>query len=158
MGATGWIYFTPYQSDVEKALQELREQVFHSGRYEYHIGQALDLSAIDKWDAEGNARFQEMVEAARQRAKTIDGLLEVVDYSGTHSILDVRHTSDTPGHDVICSASQSQLMDWFGTGKPTRKTVEDNVAAFYDEAYPIFFVIYKDDVPDEFCFSGTTGH
>ena len=38
MGATGWIYFVPYQLDIEKALQALRDEVFRTGKYEYHFG------------------------------------------------------------------------------------------------------------------------
>src|SRR4051794_13947168 len=28
MGASGWSYYVPYQGDVNKALQDLRQQVF----------------------------------------------------------------------------------------------------------------------------------
>jgi hypothetical protein len=33
MGASGWSYFVPYQSDIEQALQELRQAVFERGAY-----------------------------------------------------------------------------------------------------------------------------
>jgi len=33
MGASGWSYFVPYQPDIQKALQELREVVFQRGGY-----------------------------------------------------------------------------------------------------------------------------
>lgn len=33
MGASGWTYFVPYQPDITKALNELREQVFRDGKY-----------------------------------------------------------------------------------------------------------------------------
>lgn len=33
MGATGWSHFVPYQSDINAALQQLRQQVFASGNY-----------------------------------------------------------------------------------------------------------------------------
>jgi hypothetical protein len=33
MGATGWAYFVPYQQDPERALQELRKDVFTRGAY-----------------------------------------------------------------------------------------------------------------------------
>jgi hypothetical protein len=42
MGASGWLYTVPYQEDISKALQELREEVFQSEmykgtvRYEHH--------------------------------------------------------------------------------------------------------------------------
>jgi len=33
MGASNWAYFVPYQVDINKALQDLREDVFNSGNY-----------------------------------------------------------------------------------------------------------------------------
>ena len=33
MGATGWMYFTPYQPDIQAALDALRQQVFEKGDY-----------------------------------------------------------------------------------------------------------------------------
>jgi hypothetical protein len=33
MGATGWVYFVPYQEDAECALQDLRNDVFARGAY-----------------------------------------------------------------------------------------------------------------------------
>ena len=35
MGASNWIYYVPYQENIEQALQCLRQQVFASGDY-YH--------------------------------------------------------------------------------------------------------------------------
>lgn len=34
MGATGWRYFTPYQADIDAALQALRQRVFENDEYE----------------------------------------------------------------------------------------------------------------------------
>ena len=33
MGASGWHYFVAYQPDIDKALQELRVDVFKKGEY-----------------------------------------------------------------------------------------------------------------------------
>jgi hypothetical protein len=33
MGNSEWIYFVPYQDDIEVALQQLRKQVFAEGCY-----------------------------------------------------------------------------------------------------------------------------
>jgi hypothetical protein len=33
MGSSSWRYFTPYQSDAEAALQELRSRVFAEGAW-----------------------------------------------------------------------------------------------------------------------------
>jgi hypothetical protein len=33
MGASGWSYKVPFQSDINKALQELRQKVFEAGDY-----------------------------------------------------------------------------------------------------------------------------
>ena len=33
MGAHPWFYVVPYQSDIRKAMLELREREFRAGRY-----------------------------------------------------------------------------------------------------------------------------
>ena len=33
MGATGWSYFVPYEDDIERALQALRDDIFRKGDY-----------------------------------------------------------------------------------------------------------------------------
>jgi hypothetical protein len=33
MGASGWAYFVPFQVDIAKALQQLRDEVFQRGDY-----------------------------------------------------------------------------------------------------------------------------
>jgi hypothetical protein len=34
MGASSWQYFTLFQADPEKALQDLRQEVFATGNYQ----------------------------------------------------------------------------------------------------------------------------
>ena len=41
MGASEWVYFVPYQVDIEQALQELRAQVFAE--------QGKDLQIYPSW-------------------------------------------------------------------------------------------------------------
>ncbi|HEX2998427.1 MAG TPA: hypothetical protein VHP14_26615 [Anaerolineales bacterium] len=38
MGASDWSYFIPYQQDLNKALQQLKEDLFQKGQYERPIG------------------------------------------------------------------------------------------------------------------------
>ncbi len=160
MGSTYWVYFAPYQSDIEKALQSLREEVFRRGRFEYHIGRALDLSRIEGWDAAGSAIFQEMVNAARERAKTIDGLLEIVGDSGTHTILDIQHVSKAPGYSFITQATREELLAWFGTEKPSKESISVLVQDYeylIDCHHNCFVILYDGDQPSEICFFGVTG-
>jgi hypothetical protein len=35
MGASGWIYYVPYQEDLEQALQELRRHIFVTDQYNH---------------------------------------------------------------------------------------------------------------------------
>jgi hypothetical protein len=38
MGGTTWLYFVPYQPNVEEALQKLRGEVFQKGEFPVEIG------------------------------------------------------------------------------------------------------------------------
>lgn len=71
MGASGWDYTVPYESDYQSALDRLREETFRNGDY--------------LWDGEWGGPAD-----GRPRPESIDELLadEEVRYSGTHSIID----------------------------------------------------------------------
>lgn len=52
MGASSWRYYTPYRSDPETALQELRHRVFEAGEYSMGFGgfapQDANASQLDR--------------------------------------------------------------------------------------------------------------
>lgn len=165
MGGTTWLYFVPYQPNVEEALQKLREEVFRKGEFPVESEDATPDSpaaarAMRKLK-ESNAKYRQTL-LKHDKAKTIDGLLEVAGYPGTHSILDVRHVAEervnADEYYVVVPASKSDLLKWFGTDKPTRSMIETSQE--YENRfdwYPRYFIIYKDGLPNEICFAGVTG-
>jgi hypothetical protein len=102
MGATGWTYFTPYQENLETALQQLRQQVFEEGKYK---GTVAEL--YEHWDyMAGTGTLSEKVqkdfemELARLESMppstTIEEAIAVIGFGGTYSILDIRNISLAP--------------------------------------------------------------
>src|ERR1041385_3314556 len=69
MGASGWSYFVPFDTNFEAALTRLHQDVFRSGKY----------SAPGK-----------------KKPKTIDELRKRTGEDGTHSILDITRIAPPP--------------------------------------------------------------
>ena len=158
MGGTGWEHFVPYQPNLAKALQELREEIFRAGQYEYSLSHVLPK--IAKWDDEGIAFFQKSLAEVRDKISTIDGLLEVVGESGTSSILDVKGITAIPRTEMVFVLPDWVLQRVFGTGKPTRLMIEkqgDELFRYCLGWSGICVVVYKDGLPDEIYFYGNSG-
>ncbi len=144
MGASGWGYFTLYQPDIDQALQDLRQKEFEAGHY-YFASR----------------------EHSRQRPKTIQELLqidldehELGDKQGTHSIIDIKSISPTPDFETAAPLSAEQLIEFFGTDKPTHAQVEA-------KAYELqrlrlrwqgsYLIVYRAEEPAEIFFTGFSG-
>lgn len=111
MGATGWIYQTPYDPDPEIALHDLRQRIFESGDY-LKPGEILRISNDHSLLPPMLPRFWVFLYAARaisavivalrwlarggRGPRTIDEVLIDSRESGTHSILDIQGISDFP--------------------------------------------------------------
>jgi hypothetical protein len=78
MGNSEWIYFVPYQDDIEEALQRLRKQVFAERRYD---------KGAPFWYAEDEvpASLAELVRRTTYR---------------THSILDIAHVASPEPEEI----------------------------------------------------------
>lgn len=175
MGASGWSYFVPYQGDIQKALDELRERVFQSG--DYFGGRP----------------------GAKRRYATIDALLRSKAEDGTHSILDVGKISDTSKQNDVLEGvdrrtlmrkmqnlmaddpagfmrraareeflsiglvhplSDEQLVKTLGSLKPERRAVElaaNTIGSSCSRGSGRYVVVYRDGVPDEIFFAGVSG-
>ncbi len=175
MGASGWSYFVPYQRDIQKALDELRERVFQSG--DYFGGRP----------------------GAKRRYATIDALLRAKAEDGTHSILDVREISDTSKQNdalegvdrrdlmlkmqnlmakdlagfmrwaareeflsigLVFPLSDEQLVKTLGSLKPERRAVElasNTIGSSCSRGSGRYVVVYRDGAPDEIFFAGVSG-
>jgi hypothetical protein len=108
MGASGWGYFVSYQPDLAAALQALREQVFAEGDY--------------YWPGEADWR---PVEECRPRPQTMAELFadEGVQYSGTHSILDVDRLigpDEPPDFGTVRPMSAAEARQLVGVERVTR--------------------------------------
>jgi len=135
VATSGWDYFVPNQQDIEKALQDLREQVFRSGKYR-------------KWPGVQGATIAEVLAQSGE--------------SGTHSILDIERVSLLPALQTVSPLSAERLQEVFGTDKPTRQMVEDMIEDDeLEELNPryqgIYIIIYKSNQPDTICFVGSFG-
>jgi hypothetical protein len=174
MGASDWGYFVPYQPDIFKALQELREVVFRQGKYykrraywksmtfEQYLPADPGFSEQDK--AMYLASFQRL--QALSEPTSIDTLLAWNGEEGTHSIIDITSISPMPG---ICSAaplSNEELEEFFDTPQPSREMIENDkedlmeflqyeLGRYRGEA--TFIIVYKDGKPDEIFFTGYSG-
>ena len=96
MGAEPYQYVVEYESDVEKVLQRLREEVFLRGEYN-----GADLGA-----------------------KTPEEALELSGADGTRSILDIARINQEPDYCCAAPLTDEELQRYFGTEKPTVAMVE----------------------------------
>ncbi len=137
MGASAWKYYVPYQPDTNQALQALRGEVFRRGEY-----------------------FNPYPGA---RPDSIEQLLERNAESGTHSILDVTAARSRPAFGVAASLSPAELIQYFGTDRPTHDLLENSAAALQQiqarrgRGTGTYVVVYAGDQPAELLFFGLSG-
>jgi len=143
MGAEPYYYFVKYQADLDKALEELRQQEFQAGRY----NPAVDFLSFPISPASPSPGAQHA---------SIEEALEDADADGTRSILDLDHFSDEPDFCAVTPLSEEALEQLFGTTQPTRAMIEKNMDFFEDieRGQGRSIVAYKDGHPDEIFFAG----
>lgn len=150
MGASPYFYYVPYQSDIQAALNKLREREFQAGRYNPVID-FPEFPVTDRSPAPGAEH------------DSIEEALEDADADGTRSILDLDHVSDgpyDPEGDDFCGAAplaDEQLTELFGTTQPTHEQVEAHVWDMADDiarGTGIYIVVYAGGEPSELFFAG----
>jgi hypothetical protein len=174
MGASSWNYFVPYQSDISKALKELREEVFQRGEYyqrppywkemtfEDFLPPIPDLTKEEK--EEYLIDFQKL--QALPEPISIETLIEWNAEDGTHSIIDITEISPTPSFGTAAPLSDEELTGFFGTEKPSREMIErkkekldiylqQELGRYQGEA--TYIIVYKDSEPYEIYFIGYSG-
>jgi hypothetical protein len=128
MGAEPWSSFTKFDSDVQRALDNLRRDVFALGAYRY----------------------------AEENPSSIEEALEIADADGTASILDIQRVSDEP--DFFCAApfSPAELKSYFGSAHPTRSDIQGSEEYWDDleRGQARYAIVYTDDKPSEIYFAG----
>jgi hypothetical protein len=148
MGGEAWSYFVPYREDIAGALEDLRRREFEAGRYRKPVGPHPPATSI--------------VEAVR-----------ACDASGTGSILDMIGIADAPRppgfrledafesdvdpmFSMVAPLAPEQLIELFGTERPSRAMIEDNDAYYdlIDRGLGLYIVAYDGDEPSELFFLG----
>ncbi|HZV35558.1 MAG TPA: hypothetical protein VFB72_13375 [Verrucomicrobiae bacterium] len=165
MGASGWNYFTPYQEDVENALQALRKEVFEKG--EYGQSSALKSSDFDSLPPELKFAFEGMRDLDEEKFgskefDSIEELLEEAAEDGTHSILDIARTAKEPEFAVAWPAPKEAIIRVYGTARPTRSEIEDKQGELTDVMelerwQAVFVTVYSEGKPSEIYFEGVSG-
>ncbi len=170
MGASGWHHFVPWDSDVQGALDRLRDDVFEARRY--HLGALKRL----------------------RRPKTIADAVRIAGESGTHSVLDVHRVVETPhppsqvewamnnaarGHELSPEEQLARMeaaLKLYGTVAPirperqheifgdvplTRSNVETRVleiSQFLERGTAVWLAVTDEQgTPQELLFIGKTG-
>lgn len=143
MGGHPWFYFVEYEPDIGAALQKLRRREFEAGRYN---------PAIDFPEFPVNAGSP----APGAQHDSIEEAMEDADADGTRSILDMEGVSDTPDFSVAAPLPKDDLMELFGTDKPTREMIEDNDDLYesLERGQGVYIVTYDGDRPSEIFFAG----
>lgn len=170
MGSHPYFYFTPYQSDVNRALQALRQQEFEAGRYD----PAINMHNPELWMFQFSFPPTDQSIAPGACHASIEEALADAEESGTGSILDIQRISNSPELLASSPLSAEETLALFGTDKPTRPLVEDIILAegeldhWQETDYDIeesfwdtiergesrYIVLYDLDQPSEIFFIG----
>lgn len=143
MGGHPWFYFVEHEPDIEAALQKLREREFQAGRYNPVIDfPEFPVTAQSPAPGAGHASMEEAFEDA--------------DADGTRSILDMMSVSATPDYCAVAPLPEEDLINLFGTDKPTREMIEesDELYGTLERGQGVYIIVYKDDQPSEIFFAG----
>ena len=142
MGGHPWWYMVPYENDVAKSLETLRQREFKAGRYN---------------PAEDFPRFPvDVNHAPGCQHSSIEDAREDSDADGTRSILDVSHVRDEPDYDAVAPFNDDELMDFFGTTQPTAQEIEDCDELFeqLERGQGRYVIVYENDQPAQVYFAG----
>jgi hypothetical protein len=143
MGGHPWFYFVDYDVDVNSALQRLREREFQAGRYNPVID-FPDFPVTPESPAPG------------AQHDSIEEAFEEADADGTRSILDMMTVSDVPDYSAVAPLPQEDLLDLFGTDRPTHEMIEESEELYdkLERGQGVYIIVYKDDQPSEIFFAG----
>jgi hypothetical protein len=175
MGGEPWMYFVPYERNVQSALEKLKEREFRAGRY-YPVLTEIPFPVDPDGPAPGAAHA------------SIADARDAADATGTRSILDMNRVSATPprgpnlheqieravrqsrggvvdlgfmvggdfGHGVVTPVPSETLEELYGTEKPTREAVEraPEFLEEVDRGTGVYVILYVGDFPREICFAG----
>lgn len=176
MGASGWHYVVPYQDDPEEALQQLRNDVFASGKY--GAVRQFDGMLPLFWRMRGSARFLFLIFYIAAKAyyaldstarwiargfrgpRSIEEAVELAAESGTHSILDIESCGHTPDFGLAVPLSPARMRRLFGTDRPTTGDLDRILGAAGEDLerwHCVCFPLYEDGKAAKLVFVGCSG-
>jgi hypothetical protein len=123
VGANPYFYFVPYQKDIQTALQALREREFKAGRYD----PAMQMADPPSYTFQMQFPPDESWPTPGAQHASIEEALEASEESGTGSILDLSRVGGAPDIFTVCPLHDQELIQLFGTTKPTRDLLENAV-------------------------------
>ena len=176
MGASWWQNFTPYQTDISLALNDLRWQAYRDNDF-YDTSNDFDddmsedefIVSLGGLDEDPNGAKLALLEGWRERTNlrrsvsSPDALLDAQSDTGTHSVIDLYEGVTTDPKPFTASPlTPEQLQDAFATHAPTRAHVDAWLAG--DDPYSLrerwsgfYIVIYDSGAPSEILFAGFSG-
>ena len=186
MGANPYCYFTPYDPDIQSALDTLRIAEFSAGRYEPCFS-----DKTDKYLFEFGLAPRSTFPSPGACHETIEDAQEDFGEGGTNSILDIVRTVAQPfevvsdpmaAPDIFerfnssAPLSDDELLNLFGTLTPTAAEIEATLLSTGSEPDPDvdtlnkrdafwqqigrgqsrYIVAHKDGLPDQIFFAGVS--
>jgi len=87
---------------------------------------------------------------------SIEAAIEASDPDGTRSILDMNRVGTAPDYCVVVPLAGETMFDLYGTDKPTKDMVVQNMGFFNDieRGRGIDMVVFSGDTPSEILFAG----
>lgn len=173
MGASGWKYYVPYDADFGAALARLHKQVFARGGY-YRRNKRRKPKTIDdlrKSNGEdGTHSILDITHVGPKPTKPGCENLWTPPSAGADGQIDMKRF-DAEEHDRWLAQLKSvfgsvrelhddDLVELFGTTKPTRAAVEQRESDIQDlreRGMGTIVVIYDGRTPRELLFTGFSG-
>jgi hypothetical protein len=146
MGGHFWSYTVPYQQDIRRALEALREQEFRAGRF----------WQPDEVQPGFFARLLGRGPSKPRRPASISEALKISDATGTRSILDMERVTDTPELGAVSPLRSEELRRLFGTEQPTLEAIEksDEFIDRLERGQGVYIILYQQGKPEKIYFAG----
>ena len=155
MGADPYFYYVKYEENKNNALQKLRQREFEAGRY---------APVMYQWDIPFPIDDLSNAPAPGKRHKSLEEIAEdeFCMEAGTGTILDIMQISEQIDHCSAYVVTKEELLEYFGTDKPTRKIINEKVWDYWEyiansfgvRGVGICITAYENDVPTELYFGG----
>lgn len=174
---------------MAQVLKDLKQKVFAQGAYErpgvewdawemfgleYAQDEAEREELIEQYGLDSLRRplaevgvkgfpawLKALDEAPTVRTREDLDILQQFSSSGTSTILDITHVSETPEFGALFPVTPEQLREHFGTEQPTMAQFQQPSGAspvrYHERGQAYYIVLYKNGKPDEIWIEGSTG-